>query len=234
MSFIWLTKLLLAHFVTDFLLQRKSWIEERRAKHFASPWLYVHCLIAALVAWWFMGWQYWLVALIILVTHLLIDAWKSYMPEKAGYFIADQLLHLLVIFLCWVFTFYNWDEFVFEWNSYKENENLWMLITAFFFLSFPSAIIIGELTKKWRQVLPNPVALGNAGRWIGIIERILILVLLLKNQWGALGLLIAAKSILRFKDDDRTEEKTEYLLIGTLISIGFAIITGVIVLRFLD
>jgi hypothetical protein len=44
-------------------------------------------------------------------------------------------------------------------------------------------------------------------------------------------LLVAAKGVIRFADSDRTERKTEYLLIGTLISFSLAIITGLVVQR---
>jgi hypothetical protein len=39
--------------------------------------------------------------------------------------------------------------------------------------------------------------------------------------------LVAAKGIIRFNEKDRPEIKTEYLVIGTLLSIGLAIITGI-------
>jgi len=85
------------------------------------------------------------------------------------------------------------------------------------------------LTKKWRDKINdvNLESLSNAGKWIGIIERIIVLILVLHDQYEAIGLLVAAKSIVRFNEKDRQEIKTEYLVIGTLLSIGIAIITGV-------
>ena len=101
MDTIWLTKLILAHLLTDFILQRSSWIAERKAKHFASPYLYGHTLLTALVAWVFIGFHYWIVALTVFVTHTLIDGWKSYQADRPGIFLIDQFLHLLVIIGCW-------------------------------------------------------------------------------------------------------------------------------------
>jgi hypothetical protein len=40
---------------------------------------------------------------------------------------------------------------------------------------------------------------------------------------------VAAKGIIRFNEKDRQEIKTEYLVTGTLMSIGLAIITGIVV-----
>jgi hypothetical protein len=51
----------------------------------------------------------------------------------------------------------------------------------------------------------------------------------LLNQYSAIGLLVAAKGIIRFNEKDRQETKTEYLVIGTLMSIVLAIITGLLI-----
>jgi hypothetical protein len=229
---IWLMKLIFSHFVTDFVLQKKSWIDHRRSRHFLSVHLYIHTFITAVSAWIFIGWKYWWVALIIFLTHTIIDGWKSYQADKVVFFLVDQILHLSVIFGCWVLAFGNFNEIKLRMIILNSDVNVWLTTTALLFLTFPSAILIGELTKTWRKDLPNTEALANAGRWIGIIERILILLLVLKNQYEAVGLLVAAKTIIRFSDNSRTEQKTEYLLIGTLISIGLAIMTGIFVQQF--
>jgi len=68
---LWLTKLMLSHLLTDFILQPTKWVEDRSKKHFASTKLYWHGLMTAALAYIFIGWAYWLVALIIFVTHTL-------------------------------------------------------------------------------------------------------------------------------------------------------------------
>jgi hypothetical protein len=224
---VWLIKLLLAHLLTDFVLQPKSWVSNRKAKHFASGKLYLHGLVTALAAWLFTGWQYWPVALVILVTHTLIDGWKSYRPDGPKYFIIDQLMHILVIALCWYFSFIHNENISEAWQKINENNNAWMMIAAVIFLTTPAGILIGQLTKGWREKIDNPESLANAGKWIGIIERIIVLILVMVGQFSAISLLIAAKGIIRFNEKDRPEVKTEYLVIGTLMSIGIAIITGV-------
>ena len=69
----------------------------------------------------------------------------------------------------------------------------------------------------------------DAGKWIGIVERIIILIFVLYNQFSAIGLLVAAKGIIRFNEKDRQEIKTEHLVIGTLMSIALAIVTGLLI-----
>jgi hypothetical protein len=64
------------------------------------------------------------------------------------------------------------------------------------------------------------------GRTIGVLERALALTFVLLGQYGALGLVVAAKSLARFKAlEDR--EFAEYFLIGTLGSLLLALLGGV-------
>lgn len=226
---VWLTKLILAHFITDFLLQPKSWVEERVIKHFASPKLYLHVCITAILAFAIMGFQHWLVALVILVSHFVIDGWKSYQKPTLTNFIADQILHISVIFICWYATFLSVEKLETAWQLLSKNIFAWKTITAFVFITLPASILIEQITKQWQDKIPNVDSLANAGKWIGIIERAIILIFVLRNDFAAISLLLAAKGIIRFNEKDRPEIKTEYLVIGTLLSISMAILAGLIV-----
>ncbi|MES1226524.1 MAG: DUF3307 domain-containing protein [Bacteroidota bacterium] len=224
----WLIKLLLAHLLTDFILQPKSWINDRNEKHFASAKLYLHGIITALLAWMLTGVQYWPVAIIILVTHVLIDGWKSYQKPTVTYFLVDQLMHLLVIGICWYFIFIKWGDVQTAWHQLNTQAAAWKIITAFVFLTAPAGILIGQLTKQWRDKIDGAESLANAGKWIGITERIIIFIFVLYSQFSAIGLLVAAKGIIRFNEKERQEIKTEYLVIGTLMSIGLALAAGLL------
>jgi hypothetical protein len=68
-------------------------------------------------------------------------------------------------------------------------------------------------------------SLPNAGKLIGITERLLALALILLGQYEAVGLIIAAKSILRIN----ATQKSEYVLVGTLLSFGIAVFTGIVI-----
>ena len=226
---IWLTKLLLAHLTTDFILQPNSWVADKNQRHFSSLKLYLHGFITGIAAWIMMGWNYWPLAITILVTHTLIDGWKSYRSPAIKYFLIDQALHLCVIFGCWYYSFIKWSEVQHAWQLLNTQLTTWKIITALVFLTAPAGILIGQLTKQWRDKIADAESLANAGKWIGIIERIIILLFVLLNQYSAIGLLVAAKGIIRFNEKDRQETKTEYLVIGTLMSIVRAIITGLLI-----
>ncbi len=66
----------------------------------------------------------------------------------------------------------------------------------------------------------------NAGALIGLLERLLTIMFVILGEYGAIGFIIAAKSILRFKDTDTA--KTEYVLAGTFLSFGIAIACGLL------
>ena len=227
---VWFTKLVLSHLVTDFILQPKSWIKERVEKHYASARLYVHGFVTAAFALIMTGWQYWMVALIILVTHVLIDGWKSYRKPTTLYFLLDQFMHLLVIVGCWYFTFFDRHDLQKIMQRVNTDTNFWKTLAAFVFLTAPASVLIGQITQQWRDKIQlDADSLANAGKWIGITERMIILIFVLQNQYSAIGLLVAAKGIIRFNEKDRQEIKTEYLVIGTLMSIGLAIVSGLLV-----
>ena len=72
---------------------------------------------------------------------------------------------------------------------------------------------------------PAPAPPGRVGEAIGIIERLLIVTFVLAGAEAAIGLVIAAKTLARFKQlDDR--DFAEYYLLGTLASVAIASISA--------
>lgn len=67
----------------------------------------------------------------------------------------------------------------------------------------------------------------GAGALIGFLERALTLTFVLANQYTALGLVLTAKSIARH-EELKKKDFAEYYLIGTLSSVLFAVLIGII------
>jgi hypothetical protein len=77
--------------------------------------------------------------------------------------------------------------------------------------------------------LPGPAVpqAARVGATIGILERILIVVFVLTGSEAAIGFVVAAKTLARFRLlDDR--DFAEYYLLGTLGSVAIAIITALV------
>ncbi|WP_374432537.1 DUF3307 domain-containing protein [Tabrizicola sp.] len=106
---------------------------------------------------------------------------------------------------------------------------LMVLMTGLILATRAGGFAVGLLMEPFAPHLGKGDAsksLPGAGRVIGYLERGLIFALVLFGQAQGVGLLIAAKSILRFgavKDDRRL---SEYVIIGTLASFGWALIVA--------
>lgn len=219
---------LLAHLVSDFYLQTEKSCKSKADNAFKSRHLYIHALITFACAWLFsLSVGFWWAALLIAALHLIIDGLKSVCKNLKGAFFIDQLLHLAVI-VAVVITFNNIGEISLPIWLPETKVLLWMV--AFVFCLRPANFIIQNIFKEAKITIPDSgkeQSLPNAGRVIGNVERMLTLVFVMLGQYEAIGFLLAAKSLLRFRETDTV--KSEYVLVGTLLSFGIAILMGVAV-----
>ncbi len=228
---ILLFKLLIAHIIGDFFLQPQKWVLEKEQKKLKSPKLYfhiaIHFILLFVVLW---DASLWLPIVIIGVSHFIIDAVKLLIQKKKTkrlLFFMDQLLHVLVIFIVY-FVFTNSE---FNINNLITQDNI-LLIFCLMFLTIPVSIIMRTIFSKWNisKLTEGNESLKDAGKYIGILERILVFIFIIADHWEAVGFLITAKSVFRFGDlkESKHRKLTEYILIGTLISFGIAIVIGII------
>lgn len=227
-----LVKLILAHLAGDFLLQPKSWVRHKEKKKARSWKLYVHALIHALLVMLLLAdVSFWPVALVIGLSHLLIDAVRLYAQReqtRTAWFLADQAMHLLVIVMVWWYLTGAPDAIPFLTST-----KFLVYATALYFITQPMAVVIAMVLKPWAALIPQDTdrSLENAGKFIGILERLFVFGFIVANHWEAVGFLLAAKSVFRFGDLRQANERklTEYVLIGTLISFGTAALCGAMV-----
>ncbi|RNL52290.1 DUF3307 domain-containing protein [Pedobacter jejuensis] len=226
---IYLIKIIIAHLIGDFFLQPNAWVKDKERKKLKSAKLYLHVLLhVVLIFVVFLSFNVWKVALSIGVLHFVIDALKSLFQTKKNariLFFADQILHISSIVLVWHIFYKGYLDI-----SFLSETKTWFLISGALFLTMPTSIIMKVIIAKW---LPesddeSPKSLQNAGKYIGILERVLIFVFILTNHFEAVGFLLAAKSIFRFGDLKEAHDLklTEYVLIGTLLSFGIAIVVS--------
>jgi hypothetical protein len=231
-----IAKLLLAHFIGDFVLQPSKWIKGKEKSKVKSKELYLHLLIhGLLVIMLFGNWGYWYVALLVIAQHLIIDLVKLYFQKadnKSKWFFYDQGMHIISIITIWYLCFNPDAQSIFEPFN---NQSFWIYSTAIIFLTKVSGLLIQNLMSNWTEVLNKnrDESLENAGKYIGILERLFVFLFIVTSHWEAIGFLLAAKSVFRFGDlkESKGRKLTEYILIGTLISFGIAIVVGLIVLE---
>ncbi len=90
---------------------------------------------------------------------------------------------------------------------------------------FLAHFVVKAIMRRFRP--PEAEGVKGAGAIIGLLERGLVLTFVLLNQYTAIGLILTAKSIARYKELDN-RRFAEYFLIGTLSSVLFAILIGVL------
>lgn len=229
--------LLLAHVLGDFYLQPLSWVKDRLQWHFKSPKLQLHVSVhmglslAVILAWqWSYGWSHdslmaVALALAIGLSHYLIDVAKSYSNNGLTAFLLDQLAHLAVLLLLWSAYTDNW----FWWPPAMPGHSV-VLLLAYLLILNPTSVLIGQLLRSWRpELLSMPMqGLLSGGHYIGMLERVLILTFVLLDQFAVIGFILVAKALFRFADLSRAQDTklTEYVLLGTFLSVVLSLLIG--------
>jgi protein-S-isoprenylcysteine O-methyltransferase Ste14 len=226
-------KFLLAHILGDFVFQSEKWVKDKEEKKVKSTKLYFHIAIHGLLLLIFLQFnleEYWLGFMLIIVSHYIIDISKLYLQKKKtkrNWFLVDQVLHLLVLVIATaIYTRFN-----FSIDAILTNQIL-LLSIAILMITSVSAIVIKIVITQWNpeSKKENDDSLAKAGRYIGILERLFVFIFVVTNHWEAIGFLLAAKSVFRFGDLTSSKDRklTEYILIGTLLSFGLAILIGIL------
>lgn len=166
-------------------------------------------------------------------------------------FIVDQLLHIVTtILITRVIMVDGTIEFNFINNFFADTVFLngglnyadLKIVFMIGYIAFSGAYLIPLLfeviyakTPNYRAVLNNKLKEGldknehgfidevKTGKWIGILERILIVIFLHTNELATIGFIVAMKSLARFKMMDN-KIFSEYYLLGTFISIVYTFI----------
>ncbi len=237
-----LLKWLCAHLIGDFMLQTAAMVRHKKRLKYKSWMLAAHSILHGALVWLFTAqWAAWWLPAIVAVTHYLVDLWKLNRPDKTVYFIADQLLHAAVLIVLFLATQANMENAVSLFSGWWNNRNGWATLLGYLLLLWPAGFLIGYLTQRWQNDIGHQLertreSLAEAGKWIGVFERILVYTFIITNQFGGIGFLITAKSILRFNETRKEtgRKEAEYILIGTLISFAFAILTGLFIKQIIE
>ena len=102
-----------------------------------------------------------------------------------------------------------------------------IIVLGYIAVSIIGAYSINAFLRRYERDIRTG-GLTGAGMVIGIIERVLVLSFVLVSQYTAITIVFAAKSIARF-NELKDRKTAEYYLIGTLVSITFATIIGIII-----
>jgi hypothetical protein len=214
--------LLSAHFIADFLLQ-PTWLLKEKNR------LAGQLLHAMIVGWlsWFLLQQSgsWKLPLLLTAAHFLVDRLKRRFTDGWKLFCWDQVVHLALTFLLLQFALKH------GWMTPFVGCGLsGMIGVAGFAVAVQGAgFLIERVVHQLQEenALADKIrGLKNGGKLIGLLERALIFLLIMTGQSMGIGFLMAAKSILRFSETKDDQQLAEYVLIGTLLSFGLAIVAA--------
>lgn len=173
----------------------------------------------------------------------MVPGWS---PMPGVWFLLDQLAHLGVLVVAWASLLARaqpldwWNDLVARIAASGDGEAIGRIALATGVLGAlvvantrAGSLFVGTLVRAPRPPVVQDTraadgpSVARIGATIGVLERLLIATLVLAGGVAAVGLVIAAKTIARFRQlEDRLF--AEYYLLGTLASVSLAVITSLI------
>ena len=232
--------LISVHLLADFLFQTSAYSEKKRKK--LKP-LLLHCfiyfIIFEIVLLPILQFKKaFLLGMIISVLHFFINFTKNKLEKsfpqrrlQIWIFSINQLIHFVILIgIYYIFNLANSvSNLYLKLEGYENFKTIILYISVFSIIFEPASLFIRKL---FTSISPKTYPKENleelkAGNIIGKLERIIIAILLLNNQFGVIGFVLTAKSIARFKQMEDKNFAEKYL-IGTLTSFLIVLVTVLI------
>lgn len=235
---------LIGHIIADFYLQSSRLAHDKVTKRSA---LVQHITIYSLVMLLFGGILFDLTFLLLAVSlafiHAVIDYGKFLYTRnrqitKSGnikLFMFDQFLHIVTIIGA-ITVFYQMSTLDSAWltsvqlfvdETYVFSfKSILQWVFALLLIIKPASIIVKISLNYFEptEVQEDKPGILQAGEFIGILERLIIIVLLAAQSYAAIGFVITAKSIARYNKIAEEPKFAEYYLMGTLVSTLFVLL----------
>lgn len=238
--------LFFAHIIGDFYVQTNN-IAKKKKQQFL--WVLLHGLfywiVVLVVTIPVMSKQVALFGCISAVVHIAIDIIKYFYISKRAkkrlqipgfernIFFLDQALHLLgIVFIAYLYVIQGntisvhniVEQFLQTMGMSAKSLLTWAVVLSV--IHKPANIAISLLLTPYKPKEKDDVSNlidKKAGRFIGTLERIIIIFLIFLKQYSAIGLVLTAKSIARYDKITKDPAFSEYYLLGTLLSTLFVI-----------
>lgn len=166
----------------------------------------------------------------LLGTHLACKRWASHKP------ILDILgtgLLPVVALLGWSLLVPGFQRIWVAGSGMILDYKLSLVVLGYLVMLWPASSVVKACLNGIARTVPNttppsPVEpdAERGGRMIGMFERVIIFTLVLLGEYSAIGFLITGKSIIRFAQSNE-KIRSEYVLLGTMVSYTVAIVSGV-------
>ena len=220
--------LISVHLLADFLFQTSAYSEKKRKIIYFIVFEIILLAILEFKKGILLG-------IIISVFHFLINYIVNKLEKrfrkrrlKLLFFSINQLIHFVI--LIGIYYIFNLENSVsnlyLKLEGYENFKTIILYISVFSIIFEPASVFIRKLfTSISSKTYPKEnLEELKAGNIIGKLERTIIAILLLNNQFGVIGFVLTAKSIARFKQMENRDFAEKYL-IGTLTSFLIVLIS---------
>lgn len=229
-------KILLAHVLTDFIFQPDQLAENKEKVTVILVHGLIFFLLSIVLLLPAISYQVILALVLLALFYGFVDYFKNLIQKHTGkdlwlYFIGDQALHVLaigvVVFFLDRVSFHAGIDVL---STYWSKPPIFLFVSLFVLTVFGGGFFTEILCKGFLESLNSEKKPGieGAGRYIGILERSLILTAVLFGKMEFIGYIFAAKSIARYPEMKEESHFSEYYLIGTLTSISIAFFGGLL------
>jgi hypothetical protein len=232
-------RLILASLVADFVLQPGPLVAWKKK----SLWGLLAHTAVVFTASLFIGVESWsrrytALILVLSAAHLVIDRAKIAADRRwtdglrpLATFLSDQFLHVVsIVVLTAGFGYMPWDALISALRLPFADSRYLALTSVYIACLLGGSIAVRLVVQSFSGPADaDRPGLLQAGAYIGIIERLLITSLVAVNQFGAVGFVLAAKSVARYKEIESVPRFAEYYLIGTLTSSTIGVLGGMLV-----
>ncbi|MEW6374200.1 MAG: DUF3307 domain-containing protein [Thermodesulfobacteriota bacterium] len=229
-------KIFLAHVLTDFVFQPDHLAENKERVTVLLFHGLIFFLLSIVLLLPAISYRTIITLVLLASFHVFIDYSKNLIQKRTEkrlwlYFHGDQTLHVLGIGAAISFldkaSLNAWVDVL---SPYWSEHSIFLFGSLFVFIVFGGGFFTGILCKGFLGSLNSDKKPGieRAGRYIGIVERSLVLTAVLFGKMEFIGYIFAAKSIARYPEMKEGSHFAEYYLIGTLTSIAIAFFGGLL------
>lgn len=224
--------LLTAHLLADFVFQTDKMVVDKRKLHI----FLLHIFIVVILAILLLGTLSVPLLIILGVSHIIMDMAKiAVFKSPTIGFIIDQVFHLAIIaFLALIYPMaFNSGLWAEKFPNFINGYMIALcLISGLITTLKVGGIIIGLLTSSLKEEMEAiqedaEKGLTKGGEYIGQLERILVMIVVLIGQPLTIGFIMTVKTFLRFSDSKR-RKTAEYIMIGTFLSIAWGVVVAIL------
>lgn len=233
-------KIYLSHLIADFVLQ-PNWIakDKRRVTRLLLHSA-IHIATALAIINTFLNTKIFLAIMLLALTHAVCDYVKArFTRDEWLAFTSDQVAHLIAIVTASIWLSSDgWKNAGIILRVIAGSQKLYLFLCVYAAVIFGGGYFVQKVTQYFmnqidQNLMQSKPGLKNAGKYIGWLERSLVVTFIVAGYPDGIGLLLAAKALARYPEikGDKDLHFAEYFLIGTLTSVSIALLAGLILLK---